>query len=211
MHSKILFCAAQEWSGSRSWYILLKEFNLLVTKLSLKSLQCTVKPVGCLNYAVVTPISGKVALYHCQNRFVALTTQLPLFADKWRHMHWSVFVVKIFQRAGSWPVWVFAQIIQRGSWPMWVVAQINQWGSWPTWVVVQIIQRESWPVLYKCNFLCLPEEQFKNFMHYLAGSCTSRIYLHDLWLHCYTYQTTTFNYNFNWKNGNIKLSSSDNL
>ena len=152
-----------------------------------------------------------------ESGFVSLSKQICSFdytvtpVRRQVKTHWSVFVVKIFQRAGSWPVWVFAQIIQRGSWPMWVVAQINQWGSWPMWVVVQIIQRESWPVLYKCNFLCLPEEQFKNFMHYLAGSCTSRIYLHDLWPHCYTYQTTTFNYNFNWKNGNIKLSSSDNL
>jgi len=31
--------------------------------------------------------------------------------------------------------------------------------------------------LYKCNCLCLPEEQFNNFTHYLADSCTSRIYM----------------------------------
>jgi len=50
MHSKILFCAAQEWSGLGS-RVLLKEYStcvlpyklkmcLLVTKVSLKSLQC---------------------------------------------------------------------------------------------------------------------------------------------------------------------------
>ena len=50
MHSKILFCAAQEWSGSGS-HVLLKEYStcllpykltmcLLVTKVSPKSLRC---------------------------------------------------------------------------------------------------------------------------------------------------------------------------
>ena len=41
MHSEILklFCATQEWSGSRSWYSL-RGFKLLVTKLSLWSIQC---------------------------------------------------------------------------------------------------------------------------------------------------------------------------
>jgi len=50
---------------------------LLVTKVSLKKLTMhTVKQVACLNYyTVVTQSSRTVAMYHCQNRFVSLTTQ----------------------------------------------------------------------------------------------------------------------------------------
>jgi len=70
MHSKILFCAAQEWSGSGS-RVLLKEYStcllpymltmcLLVTKVFFKSLQCVcLLPVSLKSLQLVAKLSLK--------------------------------------------------------------------------------------------------------------------------------------------------------